>query len=81
MIHYAFKRTFALRGGAEHVERVLVRGIVADVDRVDIFVLVESERLQKPHERLALVPVDLRLELEHHLAAVASCCQHSSEHS
>ena len=51
----------------EYGERVLVGDIVADVQRDDV-VAVESQRLQQVQDRLALVGVQVRLQLVHQLA-------------
>lgn len=64
--------TSAVVDASENLERVFVGGVVADVNGEHVVRGVETECLQQPHERLALVPINLRLEFVHHLALVAS---------
>jgi hypothetical protein len=51
----------------ERRERVLVGDVVADVQGDDV-AAVETQRREQMHDRLALVPVEIRLELVDHLA-------------
>src|SRR5690606_31111054 len=51
----------------ERAERVLVRDVIADVERDDVR-LVEAERLEEPEDRAALVPLHGGPQLEHLLA-------------
>eukprot|EP00619_Florenciella_sp_RCC1007_P005473 CAMPEP_0205908744 /NCGR_PEP_ID=MMETSP1325-20131115/3418_1 /ASSEMBLY_ACC=CAM_ASM_000708 /TAXON_ID=236786 /ORGANISM="Florenciella sp., Strain RCC1007" /LENGTH=199 /DNA_ID=CAMNT_0053274979 /DNA_START=226 /DNA_END=825 /DNA_ORIENTATION=- len=49
----------------KHLERILVRGVVTDIDSEYILLAIEPQGLKQPHYGLTLVPLDIWLELIH----------------